>query len=718
MAAKDRYKYFRIEAREILEGLTQGVLQLEKGTSQKDVVGRLFRYAHTLKGAARVVKQPEMADAAHGIEDVLSPYRESGAPVPRASIDDLLRIIDGMTHSIAALGSGEAPMVNAVAAPTLAAAPPPPVESTVAVRAFAERTAVAPPVSPVPEPVHDERLETVRVEIHEMDVLLDDIFQASAQIHGLAGSEAALAQAQQVLSALIDQLHGRRSNRTAVASLERARAIAEELGVTIEGIAQRLVQSRDHAESAIRLVHERAHRLRLVPASTIFAGLERATRDAALACGVSVEFVASGGENGLDGHVLLAVRDALSHVVRNAVAHGMEPEAERIRKGKPAVGRVHLHVAQRGHQVAFVCRDDGRGIDADAVRRTAVARGILSAADAEALTVQAALDLVFLPGVSTSKEVTELSGRGVGLDVVRDTARRFKGDAEVHSEAGHMTSIEIRVPVSLSSLTALLVEIAGVQHALPLDAAVGALRVPSQEILRTGGTESILFGDRVIPFSSMARLLGSAPTGDARRAWSAVVLRAGGRLAAIGVDRLLGTTELVIKPLPALAGAARLVMGASLDADGNPQLMLDVAALVDTTCAAQGLPPEPVRARPPPILVIDDSLTTRMLEQSILESAGYEVDVAISAEEALEKAYLRPYGLFVCDVEMPGMDGYGFVTTTRADAKLRQVPVIMVTSLNTPENRQRGLDAGASEYIVKGEFDQERLLLRIRTLIG
>jgi two-component system chemotaxis sensor kinase CheA len=708
VAAKDRYKYFRIEAREILEGLAQGVLQLEKDGSQKEIVGKLFRYAHTLKGAARVVKQSTLADAAHAIEDVLSPYRESGSPVPPASTAELLRIIDGMTHAIAALGSGDTPP-----AMTSPAKPAPSVELVVVTPASADRAPV-----PVAQAATDERLETVRVEIHEMDVLLDDIFQTSAQINGLSANEAAIAQAQQVASALIDQLNVRRSNRSPAAALERARAIAEELIDKIEQIAHRLAQTRDHAQGAIRLVRERAHRLRLVPASTIFPALERATRDAALSCGLRVDFLTSGGENGLDGHVLLAMRDALMHVVRNAVTHGVEPEAERTRGGKPAVGRVHLHVEQRGHQVVFVCRDDGRGIDVDAVRRTTVARGILGAADAGALAPQAAMQLVFLPGVSTSKEVTDLSGRGVGLDVVRDTARRFKGDAEIRSESGRMTSIEIRVPVSLSSFTALLVEIGGVLHALPLDAAIGALRVQDSEIVRTGGREAIVFGEEAIPFSSMARLLGVGEPVDTRRAWSAVVLRAGGRLAAIGVDRLLGTTELVIKPLPPLAGTTPLVMGASLDADGNPQLMFDVAALVDATCAAHGIPAERPRSQRSPILVIDDSLTTRMLEQSILESAGYEVDVATSAEEGLEKAHLRRYGLFVCDVEMPGMDGYGFVTTTRADPKFREIPVIMVTSLNAPENRQRGLDAGASEYIVKGEFDQEHLLHRIRSLIG
>ncbi len=325
----------------------------------------------------------------------------------------------------------------------------------------------------------------------------------------------------------------------------------------------------------------------------------------------------------------------------------------------------------------------------------------------------------FLPGVSTSSEVTELSGRGVGLDVVRETARRFKGDAEIHSVAGRMTAIEIRVPVSLSSMAALLVEVNGVTHALPLAAVSGALRAQARDIVVAGGRESILHLDRAIPFSSMSRLLGSDSNAvHTRRAWSAIVLRAGGRLAAIGVDRLLGTTDIVLKPLPEFAGAAPLVMGASFDADGTPQLMLDAVALVAAACSALERKSERFQRKRAPILVIDDSLTTRMLEQSILESAGYEVDVAISAEEALEKARMRSYGLFVCDVEMPGMDGYGFVTTTRSDTKLREVPVIMVTSLNSPENRQRGLDAGAAEYIVKGEFDQGRLLQRIRTLIG
>jgi two-component system chemotaxis sensor kinase CheA len=407
------------------------------------------------------------------------------------------------------------------------------------------------------------------------------------------------------------------------------------------------------------------------------------------------------------------------HVVRNAVAHGIEKREERTRAGKAAKGRIELCVERRDHRVAFVCRDDGRGIDVGDVRRVAVQRGIVGAAEAKALSEQAARDLLFLPGFSTSHEVTGLSGRGVGLDVVRETARRFKGEATIASERGRMTCVELRLPVSMSSLTALLVEIGGDVLAIPLEAACGARQVDDGNIVRTGASESIVVDDEVVPFAPLARLLGrTGPQARSRARWSALVLRAEGRSGAVGVDRFRGTREFVMKPLPELAGAIPLVLGASLDADGNAQLMLDPAALLEAARVVREITNEHSPAQRPPILVIDDSLTTRMLEKSILESAGYRVDLATSAEEALEMARRHRYGLFVCDVEMPGMDGYGFVATTRADAVLRETPVIMVTSLSSAEDRKRGIDAGASEFIVKGDFDQGRLLEHIRALIG
>jgi two-component system chemotaxis sensor kinase CheA len=321
-------------------------------------------------------------------------------------------------------------------------------------------------------------------------------------------------------------------------------------------------------------------------------------------------------------------------------------------------------------------------------------------------------------GISTSAAVTEVSGRGVGLDVVRETAERLGGKATIQTKHNEGTVLEIVVPMSLSSLDALVVEAAGQTAAIPLDAVRRTLRLAQADVMRTAEGDAILVDGNVVPFVPLARWFRHT-TESARgpRAWSAVVVESHGVLAAVGVDRLVGTENVVLRPLPAFMPADPAVAGASLDAEGNPRMVLEPDGLVAeagrieaTTAVAL-----PVRA---PILVIDDSLTTRMLEQSILESAGYEVDVATSGEEGFEKARRRRYALFLVDVEMPGMDGFTFIEQSRADPALREIPAILVTSRASREDRDRGALVGASAYIVKGDFDQSDLLDRIRKLLG
>jgi two-component system, chemotaxis family, sensor kinase CheA len=366
----------------------------------------------------------------------------------------------------------------------------------------------------------------------------------------------------------------------------------------------------------------------------------------------------------------------------------------------------------------FRCRDDGRGIDLEAVRAVAVRSGTLAPDAARALDRDTVGALLLRGGISTSETVTELSGRGVGLDVVRDTAVRLKADAAMHADPGAGTTVELAVPVSLAALTALHVQAGGAVAALPLDAVRLTLFVEPGRVTRTAEGSALAHEGELVPFVPLAALLGRATGPERRRFWSAVLVQSGGRVVALGADRLVGTSDVVVRPLPAFVQADPAIAGASLDGEGNPQLFLDPAGVVAAARSAarpaqDGAPPE--RA---PVLVIDDSLTTRMLEQSILESAGYAVEVAVSAEEALEKARARRFGLFVVDVEMPGMDGFEFVRVTRADPLLASVPAILVTSRGAPEDRQRGRDAGASAYIVKGEFDQGRLLATIEDLLG
>jgi len=709
--AKNPYKYFRVEARELLDGLAQGILQLEKGDpAGPEVVARLLRLAHTLKGAARVVKQPGIAELAHTVEGILTSHREAGQPLSKDQGSELLRLLDEMTSRLSALEP-------------------------------ASDVAAAGPAHPPAE----EPIETLRVEIREMDSLLRTVTEAGVQLVAVRKGLGDAGHLRDLTSLLLDLVAARPGDNAAGASprMVRARSIAEELRTGLDHFQRGLAVDLARVEGELAEIRDVAHRLRLIPADTIFPSLDRSVRDAAQTLGKRVVFEASGGEVRLDANVLASLRDALMHVVRNAVAHGVETEAERLALGKPPAGQVRLEVERRGSRVVFVCRDDGRGVDVERVRRAAVARGLVPASEAKSLPADKVIALLHAGGLTTSSEVTELSGRGIGLDVVRATASQLKGEMSIRSEPGRGATVEVRVPISIASLQGLVVEAAGALAAIPLDAVRQTLRVRDSEVVRLAESDSILHEGNVIPFLPLDRMLrrsgsaghphpgsaghphpGSAghphpgSAGRNRGVWSAVVVQAGDRRVAVGVDRLLGTSNIVMGALPSAVEADPVVLGASLDAEGNPQLVLDPAGLVAAAEHGRGAASEEAAPLRAPILVIDDSLTTRMLEQSILESAGYEVELAVSAEEALAKAHDRRYSLFIVDVEMPGMDGFEFVAHTRSDAALRDIPAILVTSRNALEDRQRGEQAGARAYIVKGEFDQGQLLQTIRTVIG
>ena len=681
--AKDAFRYFRVEARELLEQLGAGVLDLEKqaGPTQA-LVPRLLRLAHTLKGAARVVKQPEIANWAHAIEDALVPWRETTEAVTRECIDRVLARLDQISTQVATLV--------------------PPVDA-----------ASASPARPVPE----EAVRTLRTEVAEVDALLDGIGQTHAQITALRRSGERIAGAGALARRLLDQLVPRRGadNARQGSATHQARALAAELQALVGGLEQGLVASIDQVDRELRQLRDAAEQLRLIPAEALFTALERSARDAAQTLDKRVLFEGRGGAVRLDAQVLGAVQGALLQAVRNAVAHGIEAPGARQAAGKPLEGRLTLEVTRRGQHVVFSCRDDGAGIDVDAVRRSAQRKGLPVAAT-NALGVDALLQLLLRGGLSTAGTVTEVAGRGVGLDVVRATAERLGGEVSMRTAAGQGTTLELRVPLSLAGLDALVVEAAGTAVAIPLDAVRRTLRLAPQDVARSAQGDTIVYEGRVIPCVGLSQLLDGAAVASPRRHWSAVIVEGGAALVAIGVDRLLAPAKLVLRPMPELAPASLLVAGASLDVEGNPQLVLDAEALVLAVQRA-GAPARSAEAARAAVLVVDDSLTTRMLEQSILESAGYTVHAAVSGEEALEQARRQAYALFLVDVEMPGMDGFTFIERTRADPALRDVPAILVTSRSSAQDRQRGRDVGAQAYVVKSEFAQTEFLEQVRQLV-
>jgi two-component system chemotaxis sensor kinase CheA len=485
----------------------------------------------------------------------------------------------------------------------------------------------------------------------------------------------------------------------------------------IEGVHRSVADGIEQMDRELVQARESAERLRLLPARLMFVSLERAARDAAQTLSKRIAFVTSGGEVRIDALVFGVVQDALVQAVRNAVAHGIETPAEREAGGKPKEGRVWVEVRRRRHQAVFVCGDDGRGVDLEAVRRTVERKGGLST-DAAKLGTEELLRLLLGGGISTSAALTQIAGRGIGLDVVREAAARLRGEVSIQTEGGRGTTLEFVVPVSLAAIDALVVEAGGRIVAIPLDAVKGTLRVAIGDLAQSAQGASIVCEGRVIPFAPLERALRrETPTRDVARSWSAVVIQGARARAAVGVERLCGTQNVILRPLPDCTPSDPVVAGASLDNEGHPQLILDPDGLVEyVSGAGSAFAVMPLLRAP--ILVIDDSLTTRMLEQSILESAGYEVDLATSGEEALERVRDRRYSLFLVDVEMPGMDGFTFIERARADPILRDIPAVLVTSRASPEDRQRGLKVGARAYIIKGEFDQTEFLAQIRLLVG
>lgn len=469
MTAKDPYRYFRVEGRELLDGLVKGALDLEKTPAGKESIARLLRLAHTLKGAARVVKQPATADLAHELEERLA-HLSQGKTAGREQIDELLAMLDKIGARLKALD----PVHEPGAEPRLATGAPP---------------------------------DTVRIQIGEMDGLLQGI--AATGVH---------------LTALRQQ----------AAQFERTVRLADLRAV--ERLARGFSSGIDQVERELLQVRDNADRLRLVPASTVFDMLERALRDAARSLDKRAELHAIGGEQRVDAHVLSKVSEALPHLVRNAIAHGIEGENDRCRAGKPAVGLVELTVERRGSRMAFVCRDDGRGIDVEAVRTVAIQRGLASVGEAQALDLDRMVQLLLKGGLSTTQVANVTSGRGLGLDIVRARVEELRGEIAVSSTPGRGTTVELSVPVSLSSVSALVVEAGGLTVSIPLTAVLRVVRVQSAEILHSAARASIRFEDQSIPFVLLAHALAGTTSDSRARASTVLVIRSAGSLTAVGVD--------------------------------------------------------------------------------------------------------------------------------------------------------------------------------------
>lgn len=686
MMSQNLLFYFRAEASEILQELSDDIIAFEKAP-EAEILSRMLRQAHTLKGAARVAKQRKIADCIHQFEDLLSVHRDAPENCTSDDINKALQLLDIMTSALNELEneSSEEPP-SGRAKDSVKSAPSP----------LADVDLAAP-----------QMLLSSRQAL-EVEGLLEDLQAASGQLESLKRNLQLVERGKDLGELLLAQLSMEGIPKS-------TRFVAEELQTLLRGVERNLAFGVDQIERDLRQVQESTEKLRLVRADSVFPILRRVLRDAASELGIEAEFVeGSGGDLRLDSALLASVQGALIQMVRNSAAHGIESREERLKLGKPARASVSLDILREGAELSFCCRDDGRGIDLEGVRKALVRRG----EKAEDMSRDVLLEVLLSGGVSTAETVTQAAGRGVGLDVIRQTALTLGGKVAVSTETGQFTEVVLRVPWSIAGMDFLELRVEEGVHEksghvlVPLQSVRAVIRLKPEDVSREADGDIVVYDGKGLRLLSLSALLGYPE--DAVR--TAVILYSDSGSVALSTQSARGTRLANLLPLPPYASAADYVAGAVLNADGNAQLVLDVDTLIreQPRALAESLGKE---ENFDPILVIDDSLTTRMLQQSILESAGFEVDLASSAEEGLEKARRRAYGFILVDVEMPGIDGFTFIEKIRAEPALAHIPAILVTSRDAPEDKLRGHAVGAQGYMVKSEFDQKYLLQQIRTLM-
>jgi chemotaxis protein histidine kinase CheA len=718
---------FRAEVEERLASLQTGLLALESHSSPRQVVTQLFRDAHTVKGSARMLGLEGVLHVAHHMEDLLGALRDGRFSVRKDHIDLLLAACDGISRAL----PGPEAIEDSALAPLVAA-----LESAVA---GADEVVV--PVLALPEPVEGEpepdpavgrqSNDSVRVAASKVYDLLDVVGEAdlgARRVEQTTGRLLAMTAEQARWVASLRQATNQHSGALppeVALALHRLVGAADEITATARGLRE-LVEGH---RGGMALVRDGAMGLAMVPVRRVFAALPRIVRDVAQVTGKEVLLEMSGEDVELDKQVLDGIADALKHLVINAVDHGCEAPADREAVGKRPQATVHVGARSVGGTVVIEVTDDGAGVDEDTVREKALRLGMIP--PDSALTGSGLLSLLFTPAFSTSETVTETSGRGVGLDVVRSAVEDLGGSVEIRSERGSGTSFVMTLPVTLGVLRCLVARVGDERYAVPVPGVVESLSLRDAETHSLAGAPVVLRHGASVPLLDLGAALGlTRAPGDTPRA-ALVVRQANGTQIAWAVDRLEGESELVVKDLGAFLGRVPFVAGATIDGDGSVVCLLDLRELAEHATGTSNFVAAPIPAggrkqsapavpgqRKARVLVVEDSVGVRELERVILEGAGYQVETAVDGLDGASRLRDEPADLVLSDVEMPGMDGFALTRTIRRTKGWENVPVIIMTSRGEEHARQAGLDAGCSAYLLKNEFDQEQLVSTVRRLVG
>ncbi|MBK1723659.1 hybrid sensor histidine kinase/response regulator [Thiocystis violacea] len=732
---------FTGEARDHLARLEGGLTALSAGDGlDGETINGLFRAAHTIKGSARMLKLDSIAETAHQLEEVLGALRDGKLQQPPELGSLLMRGVDAISALVEQVepSGGQLPPADQslCAALAQAAAGTPPA-------AAAESPGATNQPDPDPEPELDippsapaaassagvRAPETVRVRLEKLDELIKlmgEVVSGQTKLRQQLLHARALDAAFQ---SLLSESHGAQGVDTARLAEQTAALHRFTLGLRDLVMEEELLSGD---------LNDRALIMRMLPLAIVFDPIARVARELGRDLGKEVHCEISGGEIELDRHLIDRLSDVLVHLLRNAIDHGIESAQERQAAGKPRLGRIRLSARQEGVGVLIEIGDDGRGLDRDRILAKAVQKGLIEPARATGINDDQVAELIFQPGFSTSAIITDVSGRGVGMDVVKRTiVDDLQGVVSVSSRPGAGALMRIQLPVSLAVMRILVFQAAGKAFGLTAQHVAELIRVPKGETIEVAGRPAIVLRNEFLPLIPLAELLrlddsapGAGETALDRRpggkAHLVVVIKIHESKLGLVVDRLIDERDMVIKPLPEHLRGLGLVAGIVVTGTDELVSVLQAPALLAAARRARGealSAPEQSRARDTPaggqqILVVDDSRNTREIEKEILEAHGYRVTLAEDGLEGWQKALSGHFDAVLTDIDMPAMDGFSLTARLRENDRYRGIPIVIVTSRQKEEDKQRGIQVGADAYIVKGDFNQSSLVETLQNLLG
>lgn len=760
---------FRVEARAQAQALTDGLLVLEKDPRRADQLEACMRAAHSLKGAARIVDIGGGVTVAHAMEEVFVAAQDGRLLLTQSHIDALLEGVDLLTAIANAPGSdgdeawedeadryatmlarieedetgtdraGEVhagvPSVDLHAGvpPVLALAVPEIPEPVVA------RSVPAPAPPPPPAEASDAEAaageRAMRVSADNLNRLLDlagESLVESRRLKPLAQSLLRLKrlhrQAAQSIETLRETLTAQTQGEdvgTALLASERAILACKQF--LVERLSE-FEAAEHHATALAHRLYDQALTVRMRPFADGVTAFPRMVRDVGRSLGKTARLEVLGLTTQVDRDIMERLDAPLGHLLRNAVDHGLETPGERAAAGKPPEGVIVLEAHHSAGTLQILVSDDGRGIDLERLRATVVRRKLATDDTAARLSEAELLEFLFLPGFTMKDEVTRISGRGVGLDVVRDMVKQVGGLVQVTSRPGRGTRFQLQLPLTLSVIRALLVEISGETYAFSFGQILRAIKVPRNEVGVTEGRQFFTLGEKKVGLAAAHQILdtGDPPTGE--DALCVVVIGSLQNMYGVVVDRFIGGRELVVQKLDPRLGKIKDVSAGAVMEDGSPLLILDAEDMVrsieklassDRLHVVERRQAETGGHRHrKSVLVVDDSFTVRELQRKLLDHNGYHVEVAVDGMDGWNALRAGAFDLVITDVDMPRMDGIRLTEMIKKDQRLNTVPVMILSYKDREDDRRRGLDAGADYYLTKGSYQSDALIDAVIDLIG